>query len=176
MMTEIADWISALAALGALVAAVWAAKVSKRLYQIEADRGLVASERDEKEQASAIAAWCLSFTDDSDAETKRGLQIHNSSDAPVFDISVRSTYASSKNGAAEAVRALELSILPPGDYTVRRHPVYQWDFPEERSVEGRSVRPVMNNPKWAVEEIRFTDAHGMRWSRAGGALRKLIDS
>lgn len=175
-MTEIADWISAVAAFGALIAAVWAARVSKRLYQIEVDRDVVAAERSEREQASAIAAWCVYFTHDPDSEHKRGLQLHNSSDSPVFDVTIRSTYAASKNGAAEELRPLDLSILPPGDYTARTHPVFYWDYPEERAVEGRPVRPVMKNPKWGVEEIRFTDAHGTKWSRTGGDLRKLTES
>lgn len=163
------DWITALTALGALIAAVWAGLTSKRLYEIEAKRDVVSDERRARQQAAGIAAWCV-FCPESE---RRGLLLHNSSDAPVFDVEVLSTYAPSQKASPVMQRPLVLTLLPPGDYVADEHPTFGWTFPDERVAVPGTVRPVTKNSGWMVTAVRFTDAHGIRWERKGGLLSRL---
>lgn len=169
--SEATDWISALATIGALGAAVWAVVVSRRLHRVETDRDEVSAERAKREQASGIAAWCIRRSAEDD-KLRRGLLLHNSSDAPVFDIEVTSTYAPSKSHAPQPQPTLRLTILPPGDYVVFADSTYPWTLPVERTARSVDAAPIMNNPGWTVTEMSFRDAHGVRWRRTGGSLHE----
>jgi hypothetical protein len=172
MLSTFAEILSAVAALGALAAAIWAVRVSKRLYEVETSRDLIATQRAEKEQASGFAAWCIVLSTNEEQERQNGILLHNSSDAPVFDIEVLSTYAKRKSLEGAPQPPLKLAILPPGDYVAHVDATYPWSFPEERGSIGGIVRPVTNNPNWAVTELHFTDSHETRWIRRGGKLEK----
>lgn len=93
MMGTVPEWISVLVAAAALIAAVWAGLTSKRLFDVERKRDEVALDRREKEQASEIAAWCVTYDTPADQPSPKGLLIHSSSNAPVFDVKVLSTYS-----------------------------------------------------------------------------------
>ena len=169
---NIAEWISAVAALGALLAAVWAAKTSVNLFKIESARDNTAAERAAMDQASGIAAWCV-YSDDRERSHQKGIQVHNSSDAPVYDVVIESTHSMTAKDAAQSMPPIKLSILPPGDYVVFEHPKYLWAFAEERDSLSCAIRPVSKNPQWIVTGQSFTDARGVRWVREGGALRRM---
>lgn len=169
MLVTVAELLTAAAAVGALIAAIWAARVSRNLYRIEAARDFESGQRAEKEQASGIAAWCVY----SRAKDVGGILLHNSSDAPVFDVEVRSTYARKQNLPAELQAPLKLSLLPPGDYVADADAKFNWSFPEPRESIDDTVRPITKNSQWIVKELYFTDAHGTRWVRVGGTLTKV---
>jgi len=173
MLGSLAEWISALGAIGALAAAIWAAKTSVKLFAIETGRDELAAAKDERRQASGIAAWCVGRND---GPGKRGILIRNSSDDPVHDVTIESTYAPKKDLEPEPQAPLTLAILPPGDYIAEEHPKFHWDFPEYREAADDQLQPIMKNPQWMVTAIRFTDAHGNTWERQGGALTKIDDA
>lgn len=164
-----------LVALGALVAAVWAGHTSKRLYEIETTRDRSTEEREEREQASGIAAWCI-YAKDLEEGLRHGIFIHNSSGSPVYDVSVRSIYAKKKTDDAREQPPMNLAVLPPGDYVVTAHAMYNWTFPEERHTVEHSVRPVTNSEKWMVVSLQFTDAYGIRWTRENSRLTRTDES
>ena len=172
MFGSMAEWVAAIAAMGALLAAVWAARTSKDLYDLESkrERGLV--NRTRREQASGIAAWCV-FCPDHDSQTQSGILLHNSSDAPVFNVEILSTYSQKQAHAPQDQEPLNLAILPPGDYVSNKDVKFHWSFPEERSAVASTIRPVMKNSKWVVTEVKFTDSHGTRWNRRGGELTEI---
>lgn len=166
------DWITALAALGALAAAIWAGLTSKRLYQVEAKRDVVSDERRARQQASGVAAWCV-FCPES---RQRGLLLHNSSEAPVFEVEVLSTFAPTQKATPVEQHPLTLTLLPPGDYVANEDASYHWSLPDERHTVSGTVRPVLKNSGWTVTAIRFTDAHGVRWERRDGLLDRVTSS
>ncbi|OOB91941.1 hypothetical protein [Rathayibacter sp. VKM Ac-2630] len=170
--SEAADWISALATIGALGAAVWAVVVSRRLHRVETDRDEVSAERAKREQASGIAARCIGRSAE-DERQRRGLLLHNSSDAPVFEVEVSSTYAPRKSHEPQRLAPLRLAILPPGDYVVFGDTTYPWTLPVERTARSEEAVPIMNNPGWTVTEMSFRDAHGLLWRRTGGSLHEV---
>lgn len=171
VLDTFAQILSAVAALGALAAAIWAARVSKRLYEIETSRDRGRAQREEKAQASGIAAWCV-FIKENQPGSQQGLLLHNSSDAPVFDVEVLSTYATKQSSEPIPQAPLKLAVLPPGDYVSNADATYKWSFPEERGSIDNAVRPVTKNPGWVVTEVRFTDSYGTPWTRIRGNLEK----
>lgn len=174
MSGSLAEWASALAAIGALIAAVWAARTSGRLFRVETQRDVQNWRREEAEQASRIAAWCvIHLKPSSGLDREDGLLIHNSSDAPVFDVEIHSIYAPKQTDEPKEQAPLRLTLLPPGDYVSTTHPKFHWTFPEESSNMTGAIRPVTKNDKWKVTSITFVDASGIQWVRTGGDLQKM---
>lgn len=171
MWGSLPEWISALGAIGALTAAIWAALTSKKLFQIESGRDERAAERTAREQASHISAWCVA-----EVNTKqKGILLHNSSTSPVYNVEVYSTYAASNAGSPEPQKPFQMGILPPGDFiSIASSAPYVWEFPDSTETRDEPVRPVTRNKAWAVNAIRFTDAHGLGWERSGGLLRRMF--
>lgn len=162
-----AEWLSALAALGALVAAVWAGMIARRLYGIERarDRARVASER--RRDAALVHAWTACWFDDQGVRYD-GLVISNTSSNPVFGMVVESV---SYDGSQQP--KLRLSLVPPGRYFVARsNEKYRWEFPELiEHLEG-SLRPIMRNREWRVTRMLFQDVRGVSWIRTERGLRR----
>ncbi|WP_094394425.1 hypothetical protein [Kocuria varians] len=156
-------------ALLALAAAAWAARTSKQLYETEQRRDRIAQSERDKAQAAHIAAWCITYSTPQGTPSPRGLLIHNSSSAPVFNVVVESTYAKKKRDEPEAQKNFTMRILTPGDYVTMAEPTFGWTFPEEKISfeEDNNVRfrPVTNNEGWQVTSLRFADSSGMAWVR-----------
>lgn len=172
MFGTVAEWLSALAALGALTAAIWAALTSRRLVQVEMHRDVKAADRAAREQASGIAAWCV-FCPGNGEDSQAGLLVHNDSDGPVYDVEVHSTRLVKQVSIPQY--PLRLSIVPPGDFVATADPKYHWSLPEERGAIGGIVRPVTKSTGWMVTSVTFTDAHGQRWVRDGGRLTRFAE-
>lgn len=174
-MGNLAEWISALTALGALIAAVWAAATSGKLFRIESSRDRTAAEREEKEQASGIASWCVKVIRGKQAESgaANGIQVHNSSDSPVYYVEVFSTYSVSKDSAPVQRKPFRMDVLPPGDFVAEEHKTYHWTFPDQKEDVDGVVRPITKNTNWRVIESRFTDSYGVRWCRNDSGLFKI---
>lgn len=171
MWGSLPEWISALGAIGALTAAIWAAVTSKRLFEIESSRDQIAAQRIAREQASQISAWCVALLDEHGKWAGRGILIHNSSNAPVYDLEVDSTYAAKSTDAPQVQNTFRMGIVPPGDFvTTASNDFDKWTFPDAREEIPYTVRPVTKNKAWSVGVVRFTDAHGAPWARAGGYL------
>ncbi|MGR6092054.1 hypothetical protein ACU4IU_15940 [Brevibacterium sp. CSND-B09] len=174
-MGNLAEWVSALGAIGALIAAIWAAATSGKLFRIESSRDKHASERMEKEQASGIASWCVKIIQkaDGDSTAANGIQVHNSTDSPVYYVEVWSTYSVSKDSAPVQKKPLRMDVLPPGDFVSEEHKTYHWGFPNQKEDVKGLVRPITKNSNWRVIEVRFTDSYGVRWARNDVGLWKV---
>jgi len=172
---NLAEWVSALGAIGALIAAVWAATTSGKLFRIESSRDRTAAERAEKEQASGIASWCVKVLRGGDGEPTagNGVQVHNSTDSPVYYVEVFSTYSVSKDSEPVQRKPFRMDILPPGDFVAEEHKTYHWTFPDQKEDVQGLVRPITKNSNWRVIELRFTDSYGLRWCRIDGGLWKV---
>lgn len=169
MMGTFPEWLSVIVAAAALGAAIWAGLISKRLFDVERERDALAQDHKEREQASGIAAWCITYRKSDNSPSPKGLLLHNSSDAPVFDIKVSSTYSRRQNEPPVDQPPLKLSVLPPGEHACLADTEFPWQFPEPTAqVEhrvGAPLRPVTNNRGWMVKAIEFTDSSGKQWLR-----------
>ncbi len=156
MWGSIPEWVTAIAAVLALAAAVWAGITSRRLVDVESGRDEVAARRRAREQARQVSAWCVVCPD---APLPVGLLVQNSSTAPVFQMTVESTDAQGQHRPP-----LHLTIVPPGDYVVTADEQFHWTFPEDARTQGH-VRPVTKKDTWMVQSLTFVDSSGVRWHR-----------
>lgn len=155
-----ADLISALAALGALVVATWAALVARQVRDIEKRRDLAADQERRRSLAVKVSAWITAYEPDSE-ERQDGITLENRSHCPIYDVCIEST---NKKGAAEPW--IHLNVVPPGRYFIaRRGDEYRWSFPVERNHLHGEHRPIMKKPEWSVTSVTFTDASGIEWVR-----------
>lgn len=160
-----AEWVSAIATVGALGAAVAAGRTAKSLYDIERKRDLEQSEAAARADAAQVHAWTASWYDERDSRTD-GLVITNGSNRPVFGMRVES-----QGYRQERKAPLALTIVPPGEYFVKETgDNYHWGFPEFVSELGGVLRPIMKNDTWRVTSLQFTDINEVRWRREDGRL------
>lgn len=158
-MAAAAEWMNALAAFGALAAAVWAALTTRRLYRIESERDQIAEIARRREQASRVSAWAAVRWDETGSR-RDGIVIQNESTSPVFDVKIESEHHS------EESYPLTLTVLPPGTYfAAKTSTKYHWEFPDAVSQLEGVIRPIMKKPQWKVISLAFADASGDEWAR-----------
>lgn len=157
-MPSITDWITAVTAILALLAATWAGRTAGRLYRIESGRDAAAARRAEREQASAVNAWCV--VTNAEDDRRDGLLVSNASDSPVYNVQV---VARDRRGSEQF--PLTLFVPPPGNYVALEEHVYHWTFPQAAADVKGAIRPVTKHETWRVIRLSFTDAHGIAWVR-----------
>ena len=177
MTDHIPDWIMALSAVAALVAAVIAGIISYRLLKVEVRRDAASQTRERAGQASQVSAWCILFEDFDTARLnskevppdKNGLRIQNGSATPIYNVEILS-----RDRTGQEKRPLKLEVLPPGDYVVTSHATYNWGFPYSVEAAPGSSTPITKNRTWVVTSLPFNDCHGSRWQRlTDGSLSEL---
>lgn len=165
-MGSVADWVNALAAIGALGAAIYAGLVARHLYEIESNRDLAASTERRREQATAISAW-VSVT--AEENYTAGVEIINVSPAPVYDVRIE---VNDRNGTP--LRPLTLTVLPPGRFFASTDDKYGWSFPNPSEAVGKPLRPVARSNNWRVQQLSFRDSADVHWARdADGTLTEV---
>ncbi|GEP38874.1 hypothetical protein NPS01_25370 [Nocardioides psychrotolerans] len=172
---DVAGWIEALATLAAFSAAVVAAVVVSRTFEVE-------RARDDRAQASLIAAWTTGETEGdyaidpvTELEVDRGITfvqvaVRNASPVPVRNVQVRldlqavpvrptSREDSGTTHASRYFGTADIETLPPEDereihWVTARMPVDPLapEFPREHTVRFHL-------------SMRFTDAAGYTWER-----------
>lgn len=167
---DVAQIISALATSLALVFVARATRHSRqtveesqRMRRLETERDERAIVASERHQASRVVCWPV--RGEVEGKVQWGIELINSSDAPIFRLSVdRPQGASRKGTTIPEIRAVA-KILPPGRYffsDLKRWPVY---------VEKQLVlEPVPGNSNY-MPAIEFVDSDGRVWIR--GADGKL---
>lgn len=160
-MSAIPSWISALASVGALLAAVVAGVTARRLYGIEREREHRLTEADERRQAVRVSAWVAEVVGPNAGERSPGVVVVNASQTAVRDVLVSVIEPDDRRRAA-----LRLAILPPGEYfAAAQPPPYHWGFPNLLSALEYPARPVMRSRQWRVTEVTFRDAADRSWRR-----------
>ena len=126
----------------------------RRLETERDDRAIVAAER---HQASRVACWPVKG--EIDGKIQWGIELVNSSDAPVFSLSVERAQGAARNGTPIPEIRASAKILPPGRYffsELKRWPIYV-----ERQ---RVLEPVPGNSGY-MPAIEFMDSDGRFWVR-----------
>lgn len=157
---SLADVITALTAIGALIAAILGAKHAGRLFAVEAKRDESTAARERQTQASQVFAWVASRIVDDEAKAY-GAVVVNSSEQAIYDVTVRVTGAS---GAER--RPIELTILPPGAYYLEESAeAYAWEFASRLRSFDEEIRPVTKSKKRTIAGMRFRDSSNLTWAR-----------
>lgn len=162
--TVLPTWVTALATVAAVVAAVRAGRTAKRLYDREAARDQRVLDNAEHAQADLVAAW-VTFNSDPLTPTQaqklptafraRGwvCRLRNASNVPVYDLHA----VIEAPGGQERARPEPIATLPPG-------PPQDYPVPDI----SHALDPTNDeNYRLLRVSIRFTDAAGRRWHRSG---------
>jgi hypothetical protein len=164
------DWgdvpttVGAIASLGALVAAVFAARAAFGVLQVERRRDADQDEVQRRRQAERLAAWPVVVPEDPEfqaSEAMWGVTIRNASDLPVYQAWV--ILEPITRGAGEHITIHEL--VPPGTFTQFGNELRSPnDFENTELISEPPPRPY-------VIALEFDDAAGRRWRRdANGTL------
>jgi len=157
---SVADVVTALTAIGALIAAILGAKHAARLFAVEAKRDEDGAVRERQAQASQVFAWVASRIVDAKAEAY-GAVVVNSSEQAIYDVTVRVSGAS---GAER--RPITLTILPPGAYYLEESAeAYGWEFASRLRSFDEEIRPVTKSKKRCILGMAFRDSSNLTWVR-----------
>lgn len=173
---SISQVIAALAAFGALAAAVIAAKHTEKLLQTESARDDAAARQLREQHATAVACWPAVIVeaepDGSELENHRyGVAIRNASNTVIYDVSIS---VLGTKGASR--KPITLTALPPETYFVEEEPrKFGWEFAKPVSEFAAKVRPLTKGENRVVEELVFRDSANVRWRRAGDGLLECLD-
>lgn len=155
---SLADIITALTAIGALIAAVAGAKHASRLFIVEARRDEAAATRERQSQASKVFAWVASRIGD---RATFGVVVVNSSKQAIYDVEVRVS-----DGHAKERRAVSLTILPPGAYYLEESTeAYGWEFASRLRSFDDEIRPVTKSKHRGILGMSFRDSSNLKWVR-----------
>ncbi|AWE41869.1 MULTISPECIES: hypothetical protein [unclassified Actinobaculum] len=161
---SIADWLSAVGGLLAVVAAVIAWWVSVKALKLEQQREAAAQAARRREQAELVYVMGATLSGH-DKNERWAVFIANGSSKPIYDVEVRTQHV--RNGSAQPV--LHLGAVPPGHYVVPRHPQYNWGhmIDYERLNVGVDLL-VRGKGNAMVTEVNFRDARRIAWCLVGG--------
>lgn len=179
---NIAEWVSALGTLAAVVAAIQAGKWARRAYQHEVSK---------TEQQNLVAAW-LSEVVEAGVGNKRALrpgqvlsgcivQVRNLSDLPVRNVLLSAEFVHAKaDGTVERYPFNPqrlLQVAPTSSQPDRAERTLSIAEKAHIFVPGRTKTPEQQEtaPEFFIEvSIRFTDTKNRTWLRDGlGALHRL---
>ncbi|TVU66744.1 hypothetical protein FQP90_00960 [Paenarthrobacter nitroguajacolicus] len=170
---DLGELIGAVAACVTLIFVVRATRHSgqavqdaQRMLQLEGDRDERAVALEERRQASQLAFWPV--RGEVDGTFQWGIELLNSSDAPVFSVELRRPEGKSGNGTLIPEIRAAAKILPPGRYffSERKH----WPVHVEPQ---RVLEPIPGNTDY-MPSVRFNDSDGREWSRgSSGRLEQL---
>lgn len=169
-MMWIPDWITALVAVAALIAAIWATVTSRALLAVERERDDERRKLDSASQAALLSAWAVFCPNAEKSEDQRqsGVSVTNHSSAAFYDVRIQS-----QDHMGKTQPAIEMTIMPTGTYVILGHLTFHWTFPLQLDEAQGPIRPITKHEKWRVTSIEMTDANGLRWRRTGGVLARL---
>lgn len=160
---SIADIVTALTAIGALIAAIGGARHASRLFAIEAKRDDDTAARETQSQASKVFAWVASRIGE---QTTYGVVVVNSSEQAIYDVEVRVTDAYENER-----RPIVLTLLPPGAYYLgESSEAYGWEFASRLRSFDDEIRPVTKSKKRRILGMSFRDSSNLTWVRDDSGL------
>ncbi|MDR6939904.1 hypothetical protein [Arcanobacterium hippocoleae] len=159
-MGSLADWISAVGGLLAVIAASMSWKSSQRMLNIEQNRDskrALAMRREQAELVFAVGA-CLPNRDKSE---QWAIYIYNGSTKPIFDIKIESQ----KLDGRAPNKPLALSVIPPGQFVVPSHPVYHWGTLVDLSLKPEIVDLLVKGKgAGMITRFEFADSSHQIWT------------
>lgn len=151
-LSNLPDWVSAVATVTALLFAAIAAIAARNVYRIESARDQVVADLrarqdalERRDQAALVSAWWgHSLEAGEPAQPAMGVFVRNASETPVFDARLSVLDVNDPNVSER----FELAVVPPATEPVF-HP-----------------RPLSTpSPADFRVEVTFSDAKGLRWIR-----------
>ncbi|MFJ5955387.1 hypothetical protein ACIQC5_05440 [Paenarthrobacter sp. NPDC092416] len=130
---------------------------AQRMRDLEGGRDERAIAAEERRQAARVAFWPV--RGEVEGIPQWGIELVNSSDAPVFALDLHREAGKSGNGSAiPEIRAMA-KILPPGRYFFSERK--RWPVHVERHLV---LEPIPGNTDY-MPSVRFIDSDGRSWAR-----------
>jgi arabinogalactan oligomer / maltooligosaccharide transport system substrate-binding protein len=155
---DVATWVSAVGALGALAAAIVVAIQTKRIYLLESMRDQIAEDsrkqlllEQRRSQASRISCWLT--VKELPGQSDKGflaIVVRNASEMPVYSVVL---HVVDKDG--HAVAAERIAVLPPADNPL--------ELPQTAICDNRLAGPRATENLDVL--VSFRDSSGVEWAR-----------
>ena len=183
---DVPTWVTAVATIGALVAAGFAARGAFRLLDVERRRDAERAEAELQWQADLVAAWA-----DREQQqrgrmpwTAEGAYVANGSPLPIYDVAVTWFYPdASGNLEFRCEQAIKGGLVPSGGGFYSLTNRGSGPPPHRRAVDVLDAHgaPVRAQEAEDLAQYRlsvaFTDTGGIRWLRGvNGLLRRDEDA
>ncbi|MDI2036771.1 hypothetical protein [Paenarthrobacter nitroguajacolicus] len=130
---------------------------SQRMRRLEAERDERAITTAARRQAGRVAFWPVRGT--IQGRTQWGIELVNSSEAPVFRLSIERAEGATRQGKVIPEIKATAKILPPGRYffsDAQRWPSYVDPH--------QTLEPIPGNIDY-MATVRFMDSDGLEWVR-----------
>ena len=159
---SVADIVTALTAIGALVAAIVAARHARTLLDAERIRDDKTDARERRAQASKVFAWVAArIPTESENPSAYGAVVVNSSEQAIFDVTVT---VCGHDGAERM--PITLTLLPPGSYYLEEsRENYGWEFARALASLEDEIRPITKSRLRRIARLRFEDSTNLFWQR-----------
>lgn len=167
----VADWVSAIGGLLAVIAAIISWRVSVRALYLQQEQDEREKVRERREQASLVVAMGARLPERGDDE-EWGLYLYNGSDRPVTDVVVNSQHIRTH----KENYPLEIGMLPPGRFVVPSHKQYHWGSLIDLDHTNEHVEYLVKGKGMEmVKQMSFVDSGGMQWCKQDSELREKKD-
>ena len=140
---------------------------TSKMLTLEQDREKRALAEEAQVQASGIVCWPAKLMGDGDTVVSWGLEVANTSPAPVFAWSITRGWGETKNGKKIVPVSGRAALVAPGRYFMPHGNDGKF---LQRLGEDAVTEPILGNSGYAAS-MTFTDSNGRAWTRdARGSL------
>ena len=168
----LADWVGAVGGLLAVSAAYGSWKTSEKVVKLEHKRDRereIAAERRQAEHVTVVGVQCL----DAPQEGRYAILVVNGSDAPIYDIRIKSQKADKSCDNPP----LDLAVLPPGKFVIPAHPTYNWGSVIDQEVAQMRLNMMTKGKAGEmITHVSFVDAASRKWELVRGRELRSVGS
>lgn len=161
---SLADWVGAVGGLLAVAAAIVSWQTSEKVVKLEQKRDQerqVEAERRQAEHVAVVGVHCP----DAPRGERYAILVVNGSDAPIYDIRIKSQKADKSCENPQ----LKLAVLPPGKFVIPPHPTYIWGAVIDQDAAHMKLNMMAKGDGGEmITHVSFADAASRKWELVRG--------
>lgn len=169
---SLADWVGAVGGLLAVAAAIVSWQTSEKVVKLEQKRDQerqVEAERRQAEHVAVVGVHCP----DAPRGERYAILVVNGSDAPIYDIRIKSQKADKSCENPQ----LKLAVLPPGKFVIPPHPTYIWGAVIDQDAAHMKLNMMAKGDGGEmITHVSFADAASRKWELVRGCELRSVGS
>lgn len=169
---SLADWVGAVGGLLAVAAAIVSWQTSEKVVKLEQKRDQerqVEAERRQAEHVAVVGVHCP----DAPRGERYAILVVNGSDAPIYDIRIKSQKADKSCENPQ----LKLAVLPPGKFVIPPHPTYIWGAVIDQDAAHMKLNMMAKGDGGEmITHVSFADAASRKWELMRGRELRSVGS
>ena len=169
---SLADWVGAVGGLLAVAAAIVSWQTSEKVVKLEQKRDQerqVEAERRQAEHVAVVGVHCP----DAPRGERYAILVVNGSDAPIYDIRIKSQKADKSCENPQ----LKLAVLPPGKFVIPPHPTYIWGAVIDQDAAHMKLNMMAKGDGGEmITHVSFADAASRKWELVRGRELRSVGS